>query len=172
MDDLRLRSATPRDALIVAELIRRATASYADFAPPGWHGRTPFREEAEVREALSRDGGHARLALTPAGAAVGVTGWRPATTENATREPIPGRGHVWAVFVVPDWWGNGLAADLLDWTTTTMRDSGLREAQLWTPRGNARARAFYERRGWAVVAEREHFNEDLGLDLVFYERRL
>lgn len=172
-DGLRVRPATPRDATVVARVIRRSTASYADFAPAGWHQRTPFREEAEVHEMLSRGDTHARLATTAAdNLAVGFAGWRPATTQGDHPEPIPGRAHIFAVFVVPDHWGTGLAGHLLDWIVTGMRDSGFETAQLWTPRDNLRARAFYERNGWSTVEERATFNPDLGLDLVFYERPL
>src|SRR5918997_4434593 len=149
MAELRFRAATPRDATAIARLIRKSTASYADFAPPGWHQRTPFREEAEVHDMLSRGDTHARIALTdPANIGVGFGGWRPATTQDEERAPIPGRAHIFAIFVVPDYQSTGLAADLHDWILTGMRDSGFREAQLWTPRDSARARAFYDRRGW------------------------
>ena len=171
--DLRYRAPTPRDATAVARLIQKSTASYADFAPPGWHQRTPFREEAEVHDTLSRGDTHARLAITAAdNVPVGFAGWRPATTQDERNEPIPGRAHVFALFIVPGHWGTGLAADLLDWIIAGMHDCGFSEAQLWTPRDNLRARAFYDRHGWTTVDARATFNRDLGLDLVFYERPL
>jgi GNAT superfamily N-acetyltransferase len=173
MDDLHYRAATPRDSTAVARLIRKSTASYADFAPPGWNQRTPFREEAEVHDMLSRGDTHARLALnTTDNVPVGFAGWRRATTQDEANEPIPGRAHIFALFVVPDHWGSAVASTLHDWLLTTMRASGFAEAQLWTPRDSARARAFYERAGWVADDERATFNPDLGLELVFYERDL
>ena len=170
---LRFRAATPRDATVVARAIRKSTASYAEFAPRGWHQRTPFREEAEVHDTLSRGDTHARLAVTATeNLVVGFAGWRPATTQDERRDPIPGRAHVFALFVVPDHWGTGLADQLLDWIVTGMRDSGYTTAQLWTPRDNSRARGFYERKGWTADDERATFNPDLGLELVLYERGL
>jgi putative acetyltransferase len=50
------------------------------------------------------------------------------------------------VFVRPDRQGQGYGATLL---SHAMADR--RERQLWTYEGNARARAFYENRGWVLV---------------------
>ena len=171
--DLSFRSATSRDSTAIARLIQKSTASYAEFAPPGWHQRTPFREEAEVHDMLSRGDTHARLAITAAdNIPVGFSGWRPATTPDEPKQPIPGRAHIFALFVVPDHWGSGVAPALHAWLLRTMRDCGFEETQLWTPRDNHRARAFYERNGWTKNAPRASFSEELGLDLVFYERSL
>src|SRR5829696_7805060 len=91
---VRVRAATPRDATVVARVIRRSTASYADFAPPEWHQRTPFREEAEVHDTLSRGDTHARLAVTADdNLAVGFAGWRPAVTQGEHPRPLPRRAH-------------------------------------------------------------------------------
>jgi hypothetical protein len=40
-------------------------------------------------------------------------------------------------------------------------------ARLWTPTGQARARAFYERRGWYATGT-EQYNPGLGLDVTEY----
>jgi GNAT superfamily N-acetyltransferase len=169
LDAIRYRSATPRDATIMAEVIVAGFATYRDFAPPGWQPRKSPQEEAEVYDRLYRSVVHARIAFHDS-AAVGVTGWMPALS-RPERVPIPGRAHLWILFVRPAWWGTGLAAALLDWSVSAMRDCGRDTAQLWTPRDSARARAFYEREGWAWSGS-EIFNEDLGLDLVLYERSL
>jgi GNAT superfamily N-acetyltransferase len=170
LDGLRYRAATPRDATIIAELVATGFATYRDFAPEGWQPRSPIKEEGHVHDRLSRGDAHARLALDDPDL-VGVTGWMPALTPGAVREPIPGRAHVWSLFIAPRYWGTGLAAHLLDWAVSTMRDSGFAAAQLWTPRDSARARAFYDREGWATNGT-EFFNDELGLDLVMYEREL
>jgi GNAT superfamily N-acetyltransferase len=169
LDGLRFRSATPRDAMVVAQLVAAGFATYREFAPQGWQPRTSHQEEGEVYDRLSRGDVHARLALDGAMLA-GVTGWMPALTPHPERQPIPGRGHLWLLFIAPRWWGTGLAAAMLDWSVSAMRDCGKTAAQLWTPRDSGRARAFYEREGWAPGAET--FSPDLRLDLVMYERSL
>jgi hypothetical protein len=47
-----------------------------------------------------------------------------------------------------------------------MRSRGYDRARLFTPSGHARARRFYEGRGWRAVDER--FHPDLALDLTEY----
>jgi GNAT superfamily N-acetyltransferase len=170
LDGIRQRAATPRDATIVAELVASGFATYRDFAPPGWQSRAATQDEGSIYDRLCRGDTHARVAFDGA-ALVGVTGWMPALTHTPVRIPIPGRGHLWLLFVAQGYWGSGLAAALLDWSVTTMRDTGRTTAQLWTPRDSRRARAFYEREGWRTSGQ-SVFNDDLALDVVLYERHL
>jgi GNAT superfamily N-acetyltransferase len=125
-----------------------------------------MQEEPEVYDRLSRGDVHARVALADPDLA-GFTGWMPAS-HGRPRRRIPGRAHLWSLFVAPAWWGTGLAADLLAWSVSGMRESGYTEAQLWTPNAHARARAFYEREGWAPSGI-TRFSPELGLDVILYE---
>jgi GNAT superfamily N-acetyltransferase len=171
MDGIRYRSATPRDAYVIAELIAAGFATYTEFAPTGWQPRPAGLEEPEVHVRLGRGDVHGRLALSDGGVAAGFAAWMPAAARGApAAEPIPGRGHIWSLFVARDWWGSGLAPELLDWLVAGMRDCGLDSAQLWTPRDHARARRFYEREGWR--GGRTEFSPELKLDLVLYQREL
>ena len=170
LDRLRYRSAAPRDATAIAALVAAGFATYRDFAPDGWQPRTGAQDEGAVYDRLSRSDTHAQLAFHDA-QLVGITGWMPALTHDVERRRIPGRAHLWLLFVAQPFWGSGLAATLLGWSTSTMRDTGHTEAQLWTPADSARARAFYEREGWTTSGI-PVFNSDLGLDVVLYERPL
>ena len=51
------------------------------------------------------------------------------------------------LFVLPDEWGRGAGAVLHDQAVEVLRDLGS-IAQLWVLEANARARRFYETRGW------------------------
>jgi len=169
MDGIRFRPATPRDTTVVAELVAAGFATYREFAPPGWQPRSAIQEEVELHTVLSRGDVHARLALAESdGRAAGFTAWRPATTLGDDPQPIAGRAHLRALFVARDWWGTGLAHDLLEWSVDGMRQSGFTTGQLWTPTDHARARAFYEREGWRATDER-FFSPDLALDLTRFE---
>ncbi|MEA2449008.1 MAG: hypothetical protein QOG63_940 [Thermoleophilaceae bacterium] len=171
LDGIRYRPATPRDAHVVAKLVASGFVTYAEFAPDGWRPRPAILEEPEIHLRLSRGDVHGRLALSDAGAAAGFTAWMPALTRDTAREPIPGRAHLWSLFVARGWWGTGLAAELLDWSVTGMRDSGYETAQLGTPTEHARARRFYEREGWTAT-DRIDWSPDLAMELVMYERDL
>jgi GNAT superfamily N-acetyltransferase len=54
---------------------------------------------------------------------------------------------------VPGEWGSGVAATLHDAAVEGLRALGCTEARLWVLEENARARRFYERRGWRPNAE-------------------
>jgi GNAT superfamily N-acetyltransferase len=169
-DGIRYRAATARDTATIAAIVAAGFATYRDFAPADWQPRKALQEEGEIYDRLIRGDVHARVAFHDS-AAVGVTGWLPAFTWTPPRRRIPGRAHLWLLFALPGWWGTGLAHHLLAWSTTGMRDSGFDSAQLWTPRDNSRARAFYGREGWTYAGD-DTFNRDLQLYLVRYERTL
>jgi RimJ/RimL family protein N-acetyltransferase len=50
------------------------------------------------------------------------------------------------LYVVPDHWGTGVAAELHDAALAAMPDCA--EVKLWVLEGNDRARRFYEKHGW------------------------
>jgi GNAT superfamily N-acetyltransferase len=79
---------------------------------------------------------------------VGQTTLSPAYTDEEPREEIPGLCHLRHLFLRAEWHGTGLAAHLLDAAIDHARSEGYSRARLWTPRDNARARAFYRREGW------------------------
>jgi GNAT superfamily N-acetyltransferase len=171
LDLIRYRTATPRDAVAAVTVISEGFGTYREFAPAGWQPPSPLHEEGELHERLSRGDVHARLALAD-NLVVGFTSWSPALTRTEPREPIPGRSHLGALFVTRAYWGTGLASSLLSWSTDGMRDSGFECGQLYTPRDQARARAFYEREGWTLAPDGAMFSPELDLDLVMYERPL
>src|SRR4051794_13907225 len=171
LDRIRFRPAAPRDAHVIAELVAAGFATYAEFAPEGWRPRRSIQEEPDFHIRLSRSDVHGRLALSAGGRVAGFPGWMPALPRGEPREPIAGRAHLWSLFVAADWWGTGLAGALLDWVVSGMRDSGYVDAQLWTPCDHARARRFYEREAWRA-SDLTQWSEELGLDLVLYERAL
>ena len=53
-----------------------------------------------------------------------------------------------ALYVRPEAWGTGVAARLHDRAVEELRAAGVARARLWVLEENARARRFYERRGW------------------------
>jgi ribosomal protein S18 acetylase RimI-like enzyme len=84
--------------------------------------------------------------------------------------PIPGEAHLWQLFVLPDRWGAGIASALHDRAIAAMRAQGYERARLFTPIENARARGFYERRGWSRAGQ--GFDSEMGLQLVEYRIEL
>jgi tRNA dimethylallyltransferase len=129
-----LRRARPDDAEAAFQVQRRASrAGLAHIYPPD---RYPFPDQT-VRERW-------RVALADPAAHVVVA-------EHAAR--IVGvvsarEGWLDALYVVPESWGNGLAERLHDEALRLLAADGATRARLWVLEDNARARRFYERRGW------------------------
>ncbi|HEX6221443.1 MAG TPA: GNAT family N-acetyltransferase [Acidimicrobiia bacterium] len=61
-----------------------------------------------------------------------------------------GWGEIYAIYVHPDRWGDGLGYRLLQAGMSQLHDLGHERALLWVLRDNHRARRFYERQGWRV----------------------
>lgn len=80
-------------------------------------------------------------------------------------------GEVYALYVRPGTWGRGVGGVLLDSALTQLTSSGRERSILWTLRSNARARRFYERRGWRLDGrEKEEKRPGVVLHEVRYRR--
>jgi ribosomal protein S18 acetylase RimI-like enzyme len=72
---------------------------------------------------------------------------------GAARDPDadPGdTGEVYAIYLLPEAWGQGLGRDLMTAALARLADLGYQVATLWVLEGNARARRFYEAAGFTT----------------------
>lgn len=122
-----LRPATPEDAAVIARVHRLAMRTSLPFLP---ELHTAEEDLWFVRERLSAD--NTIWVAEVAGEVVGYVAFHD--------------GWIVHLFVHPDHQGRGLGPLLLD---KALEDGT--ERQLWTFQQNARARAFYEKRGFAPV---------------------
>jgi ribosomal protein S18 acetylase RimI-like enzyme len=72
----------------------------------------------------------------------------------------PGKGELFAIYVLPDAWGSGAGSALM--TAALEALSGYASATLWVLEDNPRARRFYEREGWIADGGRRE-GEFLGV---------
>jgi GNAT superfamily N-acetyltransferase len=163
------------DALL--DIVVSSTGSYVEFAPDGWQ---PFdfraRRDWEA-EVLADPATWALLGFVDA-APVGLVSFTEARQRRSEdpdgpwqkRPVIPELAHLRQLFVLPDWWGRGVALRLHDAAISEMLRRRYPSARLYTPAGHARARRFYERRGWKTVGEA--WNDELCLPLVEYRLAL
>lgn len=150
---------------------------YVDFAPEGW---TPpvFDDERERIEDLLSDADTWVTLAVADGATVGHVGFLPARARAIGeppgdwrgRPPLAGIAHLWQLFVLPAWWGTGVAATLHAAAVDEMRAQAYERARLYTPAGHARACRFYERRGWTLIER--GMDPTLGLELAEYRLEL
>ena len=167
------RRATAADVDSLLAHVQAGFDSYLAFAPAGWVPPEVERERAGTIAGLNDEATWALLALD-AGHPVGHVAFYPARERIAGDPPpllrqrslIPGLAHLWQLFVLPDWWGQGVAPVLHDAAVGEMQARGYQRARLYTPADHGRAKRFYERRGWTATAEED--NPGLRLRLTEY----
>ncbi len=170
-----LRRATVADLNAMFSHIRVGFASYVQFAPPGWQPPPVPLDRGLAEDQVSDPAAWTMIAVLP-DATLGHVSFRPARERSDSRSPgrrrplVPGLAHLGQLFVVPDRWGTGLAGRLHDAGAAEMRARGFTEARLFTPSAHARARHFYERRGW--MATGDWFHPELRLMTIEYRLAL
>jgi ribosomal protein S18 acetylase RimI-like enzyme len=88
---------------------------------------------------------------------VGFSSYGP---ERERARGFTGRGEIWGLYVHPDAWGGGAATELMMYTELRLRAEGFESAVLWVLEDNPRARAFYEKFGWAASGIAADFHGD------------
>jgi GNAT superfamily N-acetyltransferase len=169
------RRAMPEDLDLVLADVQTGFDSYVEFAPPGWHPPVVAGHRDRTAEFLGDSGTWALIAHAdeqPAGHVAFFQARSPSAAGTLWRdwEPILGLAHLWQLFVRPPWWGRGVAPLLHDAAIAQMKRSGYERARLFTPSRHARARRFYERRGWTATADA--WNDELALVLTEYVQTL
>jgi len=154
---LTFRRATLDDVEAAVEVIARADAQSADWAPDG--RAHPVTTGSDRRRLLSR------IPDEEGFSEVAEDGGRLAGFVNM--EPRVGVAHVSYVFVDPAFQGRGIGRQLLAHAVEAARGRGFTRGTLVTAEANARARQFYEREGWTLTG-RKVFNEELALEMVEY----
>lgn len=162
------RPASRDDIDILLADVQAGFDSYTAFAGDGWRPPDAFEDRESSAELLADPETFALIALVE-GEPVGHVAFCPAR-DRLHRYLIPGLAHLWQLFVLPSWWGRGVAPLLHAAAIDEMSARGYSRARLYTPVRHLRARRFYERRGWTLVAE--EWNTGLALMLAEYHRPL
>ena len=155
-------------------VIRRGGATDVEPAVAVWavanaarrEGVPPRPEQAERARGHVDDPEAVLFVADDAGEVVGMALGEQALSDDGSGPPVDGLCHVSMVFVAPDRWGEGLGGRLVDALLEEIRRRGYERAQLWTQRGNARARRLYEGRGFRP-SERE--KDEFGERIVHYQ---
>ena len=161
---------TVEDAEELAATVAAGFVSFREWAGPGWTPPEVGFEVSRFREGLQRPSLWGLVGVEDGEIAGHVT-FVQALEREDPRPEIPGLAHLWQLFVRPPWWGSGLATRLNRLAVEEASRQGYEEMRLFTPAGNARARAFYEREGWSTDGV-GIYEAMLGLDIVQYRRRL
>jgi GNAT superfamily N-acetyltransferase len=165
------RQAGPGDAAVAGASVHAAFERYREFAPPFWRPPELVAQVERLRGLLSDGLIWCVLAETDEGEGIaGQVSFVPADAARGPAGDEPHLAHLSGLFVEPRWWGSGVAATLHDKALAEAARRGYTSMRLFTPAGQARARRFYEREGWAAATERS--DVAAGLPTVEYRRGL
>lgn len=170
------RRGTVADVDLLGAIVQAGLDSYREFTPGEWRPPDVAAGRDARAEVFAEPTTWVLIALSQ-GVPVGHVAFMPAraqpTGESAAwsaRVVIPGVAHLWQLFVLPDWWGSGVAPQLHDAAIEQMRAEGYSDARLFTPSLQTRARRFYERRGW--LAQGDAWNPEFALSMTEYRLAL
>jgi GNAT superfamily N-acetyltransferase len=163
-----LRAATVADAERLVAAVADGLEVYRSFTPDRWE--PPAAETIEGQRERMADADVICLVADDDAGLAGQLTVQPAWT-SARSVDEPGLAHLSNLFVRRDRWGSGLARIRHDAALEAARERGFTAMRLFSAAGQARARRFYEREGWAVVGEPWH-EDALALDMVEYRRSL
>jgi GNAT superfamily N-acetyltransferase len=136
---MRIRDAWPEEAPLLATVQEQASvAALAHIFPPKLY---PYPREA-IRARWAE-----ALADTAKRVLIAVNEDEPAGASCVSEDWLEG------LYVVPEFWGTGLADTLHGQALELVRALGSMRCHLWVLEDNARARRFYERRGWQENGE-------------------
>ncbi|HXB14364.1 MAG TPA: GNAT family N-acetyltransferase [Solirubrobacteraceae bacterium] len=162
------RRGTHDDAPAILATVAAGFESYREWAPAGWSPpeMTPAVLE-RLRKRLSDDEFWLLVALD-GGGMIGHVALAPTTREEPAPAPA-GAIYLSQMFVRRRSHGSGVAATLMAAAIAEAARRGFTGMRLWTPRGAARARRFYEREGWSATGA-VHARSPSGLPTVEYAR--
>lgn len=164
-----VRTGTRHDLGMMADNLEHGFGSYRTWADAGWEPPTRTEMLLGMMQRFTADGSWSAVAFATDGRPAGHAAARPETDEDGRLQA--GVARLTHLFVRRNFWGSGVADLLHEHILAGMTERGFTSACLWTPAGQARARAFYDRHGWLPSGAIELEN-DLQLELLEYVREL
>src|ERR1700749_3829030 len=140
---LDIRLATPDDATDLAGTTRLGFESYREWAPPGWQPPPRSLELRAIRERLKQSTTWCAMAVADGGEPAGHVGITHASERDRPHVRIPGRAQLWMLSLRPRGGGTGVVGPLHRLALEEAAPQAYDAIRLYTPQGQARARAFY-----------------------------
>jgi ribosomal protein S18 acetylase RimI-like enzyme len=130
-------------------------SAYRGILPDGYLDRMRVDGERRRRWMISRAAAGADGADGAAGAVESVAvqgnaivGWVAGGRCRDPDRPGPGQGEIYAIYVLPEWFGRGAGRLLIGHALRALTGAGLADITLWVLAANQRARRFYEAAGF------------------------
>jgi ribosomal protein S18 acetylase RimI-like enzyme len=167
---IELRRATVEDALLLAQIhVDAWRAAYRGLVPDAFLERFTYElREVGFRQAPAENAEETYVAALD-GEAVGIL------TVGIGRDPdldICRTGEIWGIYLLPDYWRQGIGRQLATAAERMLRDKGYEEAILWVLADNQSARRFYEAMGFARDGQSKQIDWGTPLTAVRYAKKL
>lgn len=166
---LTIRAAAPDDAVDVADVhVRSWQVAYRGLLPDTYLDELRAEDRAaRYTFGDTRPGQPATLV-----AVTGTTIRGFVTTGPARDSDTTDAGELYALYVDPHTWGQGVGRALIRQARTQLQQQGFAEAVLWVLAGNERAQRFYRADGWHPDGhQRDEQRWDVPVQEVRYRRR-
>jgi ribosomal protein S18 acetylase RimI-like enzyme len=166
-ETMTVRVAGPGDAEAVARIhIESWQHAYRDLMPAELLGRLRVAERTDGWRPVLADAERPTSVLEHNGQVVGFCHLCPSRDDDMNPRTT---GEIAALYIHPTVCGRGLGRRLAEWAIDDLCARGFLRVVLWVLEGNAGARRFYERLGFAVDGARR-LHEPSGLPMVRYAR--
>ena len=145
MSSCLIRPATLRDAKAIAEIHAGIGLALAGEARsrPGAHAPGLDRQQVFWREAVEFGEPQLQVACDAQGV-IGFVGFDRCRDKGTP----PTMGEIWAIYVAPVHWGEGVGLALWDAAREGLLEEGCSDVSIWIPLGNERAMRFHELAGF------------------------
>lgn len=145
--DMQLRPAQPDDAMAIALVhVRSWQAAYRTLIPDNYLDLLRAEDRAPHYDFSHAD--PAKTFTTVAIESGSIRGF--ATTMPARDRDMEGFGELCALYVDPDFWGQGMGKALSAAARARLAGQGFHRAILWVLAGNERAQRFYLSDSWTT----------------------
>ncbi len=84
-----------------------------------------------------------------------IVGWVNGGRCRDADRPGPGQGEIYAIYVLPEWWGRGAGRLLMAHAVRALADGGYPDVTLWVLEANQQARRFYAAAGFRPDGSRQ-----------------
>jgi ribosomal protein S18 acetylase RimI-like enzyme len=84
-----------------------------------------------------------------------IVGWVAGGRCRDADRPRPEHGEIYAIYVLPEWWGRGAGQLLMTHAVRALTAAGLDDITLWVLEDNQRARRFYAAAGFRPDGTRQ-----------------
>ena len=166
-----IRSAKKADLPALAELhVVTWQVAYRDILPAELiESLSAARTEARWAE-LFNDPQRTTLIAEINGQVAGFVGFGASRDEDDSPHKV---GEIYALYVHPNWWGNGSGTALVEQAFKQLRQKGFQEVTVWTLTRNSPARTFYEKVGFIFDgATKEDSWQDVKFSEVRYRQQI